>query len=172
MSIVWRLPIVRPNGYFSLKPHRQRINCSRGHAQRLSYQGYRVLLPHPMWQSRSSMKVAQHNAYVMYILLLWTKAAIRLAEDNRREIVPRRRHTPIQNSLQQPCLRTLARRFGQARRDYAARDAGSVAPPWIPVSGVAGPGIVDPIIYRLNPEHSLNTELAQRAARDKDRHLK
>lgn len=34
------------------------------------------------------------------------------------------------------------------------------APPWIPVSGVAGPDIVDPITYRLSPEHSLNTELA------------
>ncbi|PTD03859.1 hypothetical protein HYE67_003753 [Fusarium culmorum] len=29
MSIVWSLSIVRPNGYFSLEPHRQRIYCVR-----------------------------------------------------------------------------------------------------------------------------------------------
>lgn len=29
MSIVWSLSIVRPNGYFSLELHRQRINCVR-----------------------------------------------------------------------------------------------------------------------------------------------
>jgi hypothetical protein len=36
---------------------------------------------------------------------------MRLAEYNRREIVLRRRHTPIQNSSQQTLFWTLARRF-------------------------------------------------------------
>ncbi|CAF3523025.1 unnamed protein product [Fusarium graminearum] len=149
MSIVWSLSIVRPNGYFSLELHRQRINCVREDTH----------------VAKLELHTSGPSQYVL--LLLWTKTAMRLAEDNRREIVPRRRHTPIQNRPNQPCFWTLARRFVPIMASNGRRDYGEplvmlviTAPPWIPVSGVAGPDIVDPITYRLSPEHSLNTELA------------
>ncbi|CEF87063.1 hypothetical protein FGSG_05526 [Fusarium graminearum PH-1] len=180
MSIVWSLSIVRPNGYFSLELHRQRINCVREDTHTCPIQksvhlhfntpvdthSSSVHIPPLLQGTSSSTDVAKLELHTSgpsqyVLLLLWTKTAMRLAEDNRREIVPRRRHTPIQNRPNQPCFWTLARR-GQGRRDYGEPLVMLVitAPPWIPVSGVAGPDIVDPITYRLSPEHSLNTELA------------